>query len=500
MGCSMGKRLLGGQKYRALPVDDPSKLAEDRRMREEAAELERKHQEEMRREHLQEAAKFHAEASSASVKKDSGAPSGSGGFLDLLGGTSLPSDASVGYKALSSAVTNLVSGATDTGKAVLIDAHDQERGIFSDFAQGAPDELVIAGQGSAAVKGAPWESAAETESASRSSDFKRGLEYIKSLRDLPDDSPIKQGIGCFLRWCLKPLILVAMAYIWVLKKMYEVYLILPYNIIQMIFGAALCFYGGVYFVAIAAIEAAINLGGADMMLHLRICWDEGSRIAMASRVDDALDLNHDGVADVLQMSYGDLATRKAKVAMVAVSDPMRLQQAIYCLINVYIAVLATLKFQFAKTVAVALGIANMLTLPATRWIGPLLATVMGQDLLHWVPTIIDTTIKIIAVVVACSIQSFISAFYSALRGGKMFAEGFFNVCTERGWMEQLPDFLTSKPFDPDQSYLDEGIAYPLAAVGFFMQVSSGFSVPFPFSIVLLPLTLVEYVLRFQVYT
>merc|ERR1719499_970704 len=117
--------------------------------------------------------------------------------------------------------------------------------------------------------------------------------------------------------------------------------------------------------------------------------------------------------------------------MVSVKDPQRLQQALISLGNVYIAVLATLKYEFAKTVAIALGIANMLSLPATRILGPILALAMGKELHHWVPTIIDTTIKAIAVWVATMIQAIISAFYSGLRGGKLAAEGIFNSATER---------------------------------------------------------------------
>jgi len=326
------------------------------------------------------------------------------------------------------------------------------------------------------------------------------MDFISGLKDLPDDSPIKRGIRCFCQYGVKPMIIICMFYIWLGKKIYWIYTLLPMNVITMIFGAGLCFFGGMYYAAIAAVEAALNLGGADMWSHLQVVWDEGSLIAQAEMEDQEKDEDKNGIKDVQEMATNDLINHKAKVAMMAVKDPMRLQQAIVALGNIYIAVIATLKFQFAKTVAIALGIGNMLTLPANRLGGPMLAYIMPEDLNHWIPAIIDTSIKIIMVIVAGMIQAFISAFYSGLRGGKMFANAFFNILDERGLVAKLPDRLVPKPYDPDTTYVDEAIAYPLAAAGFYFQVTSGFALPFPWNLLLLPLTIIEYFLRFQIFT
>ena len=50
----------------------------------------------------------------------------------------------------------------------------------------------------------------------------------------------------------------------------------------------------------------------------------------------------------------------------------------------------------------------------------------------------------------------ISAFYSGLRGGRMFALALCEVVLERDWgsyVERLPG--VASPFHPDTSYLDE---------------------------------------------
>merc|ERR1712151_473661 len=128
---------------------------------------------------------------------------------------------------------------------------------------------------------------------------------------------------------------------------------------------------------------------------------------------------------------------------------------------------------------------------ATRIFAPFLAGVLSKDLAHWAPTMISFSMKIVAMTIACFIQMFISAFYSCIRGGKMVGNALINIATERGIMDMLPDSLTSKPFDPDMSYLDEFVAYPLAAFGFYYQIISGFAAGgLPVQIILFPLTII----------
>merc|ERR1719414_553764 len=102
-------------------------------------------------------------------------------------------------------------------------------------------------------------------------------------------------------------------------------------------------------------------------------------------------------------------------------------KAMQFLFSAWLSVIATLKMQFAQTVALALGIASMMEHPATRLLGPLLAMVMGKDLHKWIPAIIGTVIKIIAVFCASIVQSAISGYYSAMRGGTMFAINLISI-------------------------------------------------------------------------
>jgi len=327
----------------------------------------------------------------------------------------------------------------------------------------------------------------------------RALEFVKDLKD-GEDTPLKQNIRLCFKWSVKPLILIAWAYIKIMQFGYKIYLMLPMNIVQCIFGVGLCFFGGVYFASIAAFEAANNFGGAALINELTVIYNEGCRVKAKSDEDDKVDDDADGTADVQQITFNELLNRKSMLAMKSVEDPHRLMKAMEFLMSAYIAVLETLKFQFAKTVALALAIADMLCNVLVKFIAPPLAMLLGPELKHWAPTMIETAAKVTAVVMASFIQSIISAFYSGLRGGKLFAEGLINIAGERGLMDKLPDAIVTKPFDANKSFIDEIIAYPLAAGGFYYQFTHGFMLEFPYSLALAPLTVIEMILRWQIFT
>jgi hypothetical protein len=264
----------------------------------------------------------------------------------------------------------------------------------------------------------------------------------------------------------------------------------------MVFGVALCFFGGTYVASIAAIEAFRQLGGQKVYAELEVVYAETQLIVAASEADDKADLDNNGVADVDEMEASELAQHKVKIAMCAVREPARLQVACGALFTSYLAVLATLRLEFARTTAFALGLVEMAKFPIIRTVSPVVAASLGEELAHWTQTIIETTLTFIAVIFAWWLQMIISAFYSGLRGGRLFADALIAFLEEKGLMDKVP--LIAQPFDPDESYLDEAIGYSLAAVGFSFQIFNGFNLPFPLNLVFLPLTIIEWFLRLQI--
>ena len=248
--------------------------------------------------------------------------------------------------------------------------------------------------------------------------------------------------------------------------------------------------------SIAAIEAFRQLGWAKVKDELSIVWSQAKLVVEASDKDDMVDDDGDGVADVDQIDANELAQRKIAVAMKAITEPERLQTAFAALFVSYLSVLATLRLEFARTTAFALGIVEMAKFPILRVAAPLLSATLGPELTHWTQTILETSITFIAVLLAWWLQMIISAFYSGIRGGKMFADGLIDLLVEKDLMSKIP--LIAQPFDPDESFMDEVVGYSLAAVGFGFQFFNGFALPFPLNLVFLPLTIIEWFLRLQI--
>ena len=129
-------------------------------------------------------------------------------------------------------------------------------------------------------------------------------------------------------------------YLWVYKWMYFVYTWLPKQAALAVIGVALCFFGGTYVASIAAIEAFRQFGFSKVQEDLTIVAADFSKVKEANAEDEEASKDKDGEFD---------ANRKVFIFMGAVKNPDRLQNAIGSLWAAYIAVLATLKLEFART-------------------------------------------------------------------------------------------------------------------------------------------------------
>lgn len=135
------------------------------------------------------------------------------------------------------------------------------------------------------------------------------------------------------------------------------------------------------------------------------------------------------------------------------------------------------------------------------------------------------------ILVAWSAKATIAAFYAAIRGGRLFADGFFGLLVEqvchngalqfracagvlhaatatedagacaRVWQAQkgvtVCPGIVGANFDPNESVLDEIVGYIIAAQGLMFQLTQDFALPFPWNMLLSPLTLVEWLIRTQ---
>ena len=165
--------------------------------------------------------------------------------------------------------------------------------------------------------------------------------------------------------------------------------------------------------------------------------------------------------------------------------------------------MATLRLEFARVTAIAIGLADVITPQVKRLLyGPIIALI-GSDLKLWADVVLETAVGIACISVAWYIQTVISMYYSALRGGRMFADGLFEFLNQVGWVKWLKkcpgvDLDEDGRLDTDYTYLDEVAMYAIAGAGMYFQFTSGFSLPFPINVILMPVSMLETYLKVQI--
>ena len=207
--------------------------------------------------------------------------------------------------------------------------------------------------------------------------------------------------------------------------------------------------------------------------------DEALVIIEESKKDDNVDADGDGKADVKQIGNREYALRKTRLVM-AKMNPTKVDSAVASIYNVWLAVAAVLKIQFARTINMALGIAEFINKPVDRFLRPTIQIVVPDEYDRWVPVVLSWITKSIAMSIAWYIQTIISAATSAMQGGLQMARALMRMGRKRG-----VKFL---PAD-HETYIDEVAAYIFAGLGFYFQFSLHFDVPFPFNWLLWPFEL-----------
>lgn len=253
------------------------------------------------------------------------------------------------------------------------------------------------------------------------------------------------------------------------------------------YGLVLCFFGGSYIALIAAIEAFGRSGWKVVRENGQICWEQAKSALAASAADDKVDDNNDGIADVKQMSKDKLVMRKIRVIMLSI-DPARVSTAVGSLYMAFFAVLATLQIQFAKVITLGLSIGELIDPIAEKVFVPIIQSLSSPEYNRWVVVGVDLAIKAIACSLAWILQTIISAVQSASKGGQIVAHAALRLSNKHGYTN----------IDHRETLLDEMAGWSLAVIGFMCQFAFGFGVPFPLSLFLWPVDIVEYFLRWMV--
>jgi hypothetical protein len=256
---------------------------------------------------------------------------------------------------------------------------------------------------------------------------------------------------------------------------------LPVDILFGLLGLMLCFFGGTFAITIAAAEAFYYSGFETFKSNLLFLYYEFMVIWKKSREDDLLDEDGDGTADVKQITAKELFTRKLGLYFATCRDPAKIMGLTGDLIRCLMGVVAVLKSEFAKVIALGTMIGENLRKPVSYIVVPTVSSALPEKYHQWIAPTVNYGCKLVAIWIAWFIQRIISSVQSAIRGGLMFSRRTLKYLNDKGYIT----------FNDEESYLDEIIGWAVAAVGIYFQLVNFFGIPFPLNIILSPISLVE---------
>jgi hypothetical protein len=261
----------------------------------------------------------------------------------------------------------------------------------------------------------------------------------------------------------------------------------PEALVGMFTGFMLIFFGGFFIVTVALVEAFKQGGSETMFENITLLQKQVHAVQVANEADDKKDEDGDGVADVLQITKDQLAQRKLRLALGAM-DPHVVQAALGNLWTATLSACASVKLQFARTIALGVSIGNYVNRPVMRYLVPLLEAFTDKTYHKWYPTIFSYVCRMIGATIAFQIQRVLSTVSTAVRGGNMMIDHFADFCESQN-LHYLSD-----------GYLDDILAWALVAVGIYSQLFLFTYLPFIIKLAFFPAFLAEWILTTLVTT
>jgi hypothetical protein len=310
----------------------------------------------------------------------------------------------------------------------------------------------------------------------------------------------------------------------VVKNVYRFYNKLPHDAIMAQAGLVYCFAGGYFPTLFAAISAAQNSGMSVIFQAISDLVDEGTKAIDACINDEVPNQNGNnnapywGEEQTTFIPFEELSPhkrfgRKTRIVLATV-DPVKINTALGALYVTWLGVSAVLEKQFARTISLSVTIAEYLYPTMSFLVAPPFRLLIPNDLHRWIPLIVGWGCKALAMSVAWKLQRILSAATSAIAGGLMFSRHLLRMIFRRSRMSKKDRLVRSMKlkstnydsddvavlFDDSTTAFDEVLGLAIAGLGLWSQIGNGFSfkLPFPLNFILLPFTIAENWIQWQI--
>jgi len=259
----------------------------------------------------------------------------------------------------------------------------------------------------------------------------------------------------------------------------------PHLLIPIVTGVVMMFFGGSFMMIISCIEAYRICGWDGTRKGITALYHSYLGLRDANKKDDERDDNNDGIPDVRQISKNELITRKIKVFLTN-CNPAQLQEALAGIYTGFIAVLATLRAQFARTIALGNSIADVVHSHLNKYVEPTLKRIVPAEYHQWIPVFVSYTFRTAGLSLAYFVTRVLFAVQSALKGAQLVLNAWAAYCKEMG-KEELSSGIW-----------DDVAVVVLSVAGMYVQLFYGFGLPSLLGLLLFPAVWAETILQWMV--
>ena len=152
------------------------------------------------------------------------------------------------------------------------------------------------------------------------------------------------------------------------------------RIVKSILGVAFCFFGGMYPMVFAGVQAAEQAGRALVMESIRELSTEASRIVTESKKDDDR-------TEIGKLSTQEYAKHKTLFVLQKM-NPDKVNKALQSIWKVWFAVISVLVVKFARTIQTANSISEFLKKPTDHYAKPVAVAMIPPEYRQWIPVLL----------------------------------------------------------------------------------------------------------------
>lgn len=258
----------------------------------------------------------------------------------------------------------------------------------------------------------------------------------------------------------------------------------PFNIAEyapMMLGLAMVFFGNRYTMFIAVVETVRLLCWADLCASVAVLRSNFETTVAQDHKDNGVGADGNWKAGVQTISDNELLHSKASLFLKSV-DVKEVRTATRTLCTAFFTVIAALRIRLARTITLAGSLTNLVKeyVPVKA----VVTEVMPQAEL-WSSVIADALVGGSCMMIVLTLSGVTSTLHSSVRGSDLFVSNALAVARRKG--------LVSKDMTLGSTKVKVLIAM-VAVTGFVWQITNYEGLPFPLNVLLVPLTILEWVL------